>query len=41
MIKIKKKRVRPKGAKFITMNDYSEYSVVYFDIIKPEDGSES
>jgi len=34
-IKIKKERVRPKDATFITIEDYSEYSMVYFDITLP------
>jgi len=31
MIMIKKEWIRPKGATFITIEDFSEYSVVYFD----------
>jgi len=30
-IMIKKERIRPKGATFLTTEDCSEYSVVYFD----------
>jgi len=32
MIKIKKEWIRLLGATFIIIEDYSEYSVVYFDI---------
>jgi len=33
---IKKERDCSKGAKFIIIEDYSEYSVVYFDTTKPD-----
>jgi len=31
MIKMKKERVCPKGDTFLTIEDYSEHSVVYFE----------